>query len=223
MCCFHRPELLLLSILCISFHPVRSDRNRLPMNRSLFDELSAILSEMSLIRQDLHAHPETAMKEVRTSALVAAKLREWNIKGTERVGKWGVVGTLVGTGSSHRSIGLRADMDALELVEQNEVPYVSTQAGLMHACGHDGHTAMLLGAAKYLAEHRHTFSSTVHFVFQPAEEKNGGAIAMMDHGWFDRFPMDQISGLHNTPDLRRGQFAIRAGPIMAAADTWFVT
>ncbi|CAF4996074.1 unnamed protein product [Rotaria sp. Silwood1] len=178
--------------------------------------------ELALIRQDIHAHPETAMKEIRTAALVASKLKQWGLTVTEEVGRLGVVGTLQSNKPGSRSIGLRADMDALELTEQNDVPYVSTTPGVMHACGHDGHTTMLLGAAKYLAENRDSFCGTVHFVFQPAEEKEDGAITMIQDKLFDRFPMDAIYGQHNRPSLGIGQFAIRAGPMMAAADTWIV-
>ncbi|CAF3946113.1 unnamed protein product [Rotaria sp. Silwood1] len=176
--------------------------------------------ELALIRQDIHAHPETAMQEIRTAALVASKLKQWGLTVTEEVGRLGVVGTLQSNKPGSRSIGLRADMDALELTEQNDVPYVSTTPGVMHACGHDGHTTMLLGAAKYLAENRDSFCGTVHFVFQPAEEKEDGAITMIQDKLFDRFPMDAIYGQHNRPSLGIGQFAIRAGPMMAAADTW---
>ncbi|CAF5005400.1 unnamed protein product [Rotaria sp. Silwood1] len=178
--------------------------------------------ELALIRQDIHAHPETAMQEIRTAALVASKLKQWGLTVTEEVGRLGVVGTLQSNKPGSRSIGLRADMDALELTEQNDVPYVSTTPGVMHACGHDGHTTMLLGAAKYLAENRDSFCGTVHFVFQPAEEKEDGAITMIQDKLFDRFPMDAIYGQHNRPSLGIGQFAIRAGPMMAAADTWIV-
>ncbi|CAF4263478.1 unnamed protein product [Rotaria sp. Silwood2] len=180
-------------------------------------------AELTYIRQDIHAHPETAMKEVRTAVLVATKLKQWGITVTEGVGSMGVVGTLESKGPSNRSIGLRADMDALEIIEKNNVSYVSTIFGIMHACGHDGHTTMLLGAAKYLAENRDSFSGTVYFIFQPAEEKIGGAVAMIKDKLFDRFPMDAVYALHNGPRLPVGQFAIRSGPMMAADDTWVVT
>ncbi|CAF3747116.1 unnamed protein product [Rotaria sp. Silwood1] len=163
------------------------------------------------------------MKEVRTSAMVAAKLRQWGISVTEEVGNLGVVGTLKSNKPGNRSIGLRADMDALEVIEKNDLSYASTIPGIMHACGHDGHATMLLGAAKYLSENRDSFSGTVYFIFQPAEEKYSGAIAMIKDRLFDRFPMDAIYGLHNIVGLPVGQFAIRSGPMMAAADTWTVT
>ncbi|CAF1173246.1 unnamed protein product [Rotaria sordida] len=163
------------------------------------------------------------MKEVRTSAMVTAKLKQWNITVTEGVGNLGVVGILKSKTPGNHSIGLRADMDALEIIEKNNVSYISTISGIMHACGHDGHTTMLLGTAKYLAENRDSFSGTIYFVFQPAEETGVGAMSMIKDQLFDRFPMDTIYGLHNIPGLPVGQFAIRSGPMMAAADTWVVT
>ncbi|CAF0985551.1 unnamed protein product [Rotaria sordida] len=178
--------------------------------------------ELALIRQDIHAHPETAMKEIRTAALVASKLKQWGMTVIEGVGRLGVIGILKSNLPGSRSIGLRADMDALELTEKNDVPYVSTNPGVMHACGHDGHTTTLLGAAKYLAENRDSFCGTVYFIFQPAEEKDDGALAMIKDKLFDRFPMDAVYGQHNRPNLAIGQFAIRPGPMMAADDTWIV-
>ncbi|CAF5153285.1 unnamed protein product, partial [Rotaria magnacalcarata] len=162
------------------------------------------------------------MNEIRTAALVANKLKEWGVTVTEGVGGLGVVGMVTSNTPGSRSIGLRADMDALELIEKNDLPYVSTNSGVMHACGHDGHTTMLLGAAKYLAENRDSFCGIVYFVFQPAEEKLDGAIRMIADKLFDRFPMDAIYGQHNWPHIGIGQFAIRPGPMMAAADTWTV-
>ncbi|CAF0982591.1 unnamed protein product [Rotaria sordida] len=163
------------------------------------------------------------MKEIRTSAIVAAKLKQWDITVTEGVGTMGVVGTLKSNTPGNHSIGLRADMDALSIIEKNNVSYVSTIPGIMHACGHDGHTTMLLGAAKYLAENRDSFSGTVYFIFQPAEEKDDGALRMINDKLFHRFPMDAIYGLHNLPGIPVGQFVIRSGPMMAAADSWVVT
>jgi hippurate hydrolase len=192
------------------------------MNDVLLDKVREMQSELISIRQDIHAHPEMAMEEVRTSALVAAKLKEWGITVTEGVGRFGVIGTLKSLRPGDHAIGLRADMDALQLTEQTNVPYISTKPGTMHACGHDGHTAMLLGAAKYLAEHRDSFCGTVHFIFQPAEEGQKGAIAMINDHLFDRFPIDAIYGLHNYAEPL-GKFIIRSGPMMAAADRWFVT
>ncbi|UJR08765.1 hypothetical protein I4U23_013021 [Adineta vaga] len=192
------------------------------MNNMLLMKAHEIQAELKSIRQDIHAHPEMAMEEIRTSKLIISKLKEWGVTVTEGVGKTGVVGTLKSTKSGDRSIGLRADMDALQLTEKTGVSYCSTKTGTMHACGHDGHTTMLLGAAKYLAEHRDSFCGTVHFVFQPAEEGQTGAIAMINDKLFERFPMDTIYGLHNYSE-QLGTFAICTGPMMAAADPWFVT
>ena len=185
-------------------------------------EVGDMQIELTSIRQDIHAHPEMAMEEERTSALVAAHLKEWGLTVTEGVGRFGVVGTLKSTRPGDRSIGLRADMDALQLIEKCDVPYVSTKPGTMHACGHDGHTAMLLGAAKYLAHHRDSFCGTVQFIFQPAEEGLKGAIAMIDDNLFERFPVDAVYGLHNVSEPL-GSFSIRTGPLMAASDRWNVT
>ncbi|CAF3787203.1 unnamed protein product [Adineta steineri] len=192
------------------------------MNHILLSKVREMQSELISIRQDIHAHPEMAMTEVRTSALVAAKLKEWGITVTENVGLTGVVGTLKSLRPGDQTIALRADMDALQLNEQNDVSYISTKPGTMHACGHDGHTTMLLGAAKYLAEHRDSFCGTVHFIFQPGEEALKGAIAMINDNLFDRFSIDAIYGLHNYADPI-GKFTIRPGPMMAASDRWYVT
>ena len=170
-------------------------------------------------RQDIHAHPELAFQEVRTSALVAEKLESWGIKVTRGIGKTGLVGTLEGRDPGSRSIGLRADMDALPLQELNDLPYKSQHDGKMHACGHDGHTAVLLGAAKYLAETRN-FTGTVQFIFQPAEEGYAGAKAMIKDGLFERFPCDEVYGLHNAPHMEFGKIGVVAGPMLAAADTF---
>jgi hippurate hydrolase len=165
------------------------------MNQDLLDELRGDLPEMTAIRRDIHAHPEMGMEEARTSALVAEKLRGWGIEVTTGVGKMGVVGTLRGTRPGQHTIGLRADMDALAIPEATGKPYASTNEGTMHACGHDGHTTMLLGAAKYLASHR-DFAGTVNFIFQPAEEGRGGAQAMLADKLFERFPCDSVWGMH---------------------------
>ncbi len=169
-------------------------------------------------RQDIHAHPELAFEEVRTSQLVADKLESWGIKVTRGLGKTGLVGTLEGT-QPGGSIGLRADMDALPLDELNDLPYKSENPGKMHACGHDGHTTILLGAAKHLAENRN-FKGTVQFIFQPAEEGYAGAKAMIKDGLFERFPCDEVYGLHNAPHMEFGKIGVMAGPMMAAADTF---
>ena len=169
-------------------------------------------------RRDIHAHPELAYEEHRTAELVAEKLTAFGIPIETGIGRTGVVGT-ISNGNSDRSIGLRADMDALPLQELNDFGHRSKNAGVMHACGHDGHTTMLLAAAEYLAVHRN-FEGTVHFVFQPAEEGEAGAKAMMDDGLFDRFPMDAIYGMHNWPGHPTGKMATRPGPIMAAMDVF---
>ena len=179
-------------------------------------------AEFAAIRQDIHAHPELGLEEVRTAALVAAKLRDWGVATTEGVGGTGVVATITGRRPGQRAIGLRADMDALPIYESTGLPYASTEPGKMHACGHDGHTTMLLGAARYLAEHP-DFGGTLHLIFQPAEEGRGGAKAMVEDGLFDRFPCDAIYGLHNTPGMPAGHFASCTGPMLAAADLWSVT
>jgi len=175
--------------------------------------------EMTGWRRDLHAHPEFGFDEKRTAAFVAAKLREFGLDDVaEGVGGTGVVGTLK-RGTGNRAIALRADMDALRISEQSSAPYRSGNPGVMHACGHDGHTAMLLGAAKRLAEEG-GFDGTVRFIFQPAEEWGRGALAMLDDGLMQRFPFDEIFGLHNMPGLPVGHFETRAGPIMSAEDNF---
>jgi amidohydrolase len=178
--------------------------------------------ELAAIRQDIHAHPELGLEEVRTSGIVAAKLREWGIEVTEGVGKTGVVGTIKGKRPGQHAIGLRADMDALAIHEQTGVPYASQNKGKMHACGHDGHTTMLLGAARYLAENP-DFGGTVHLIFQPAEEGRGGAKAMLADGLFDRFPCDAVYGLHNGPGLELNKIATCTGPMLAAAGRFGTT
>jgi len=178
-------------------------------------------ADLTAIRRDIHAHPEMGLEEVRTAALVAAKLREWGIEVTEGVGKTGVVGTVRGRLPGQHSVGLRADMDALAIPEATGLPYASTNQGVMHACGHDGHTTMLLGAARYLAEHR-DFAGTVQLIFQPAEEGRGGAVAMMNDGLFERFPCDAVYGMHTMPGLPVGHFALRRGPLLAASGRWEV-
>jgi hippurate hydrolase len=188
----------------------------------MLEAIRAFEPELIAIRRDIHQHPETRFEEVRTAALVASKLREWGMKVEEGIGKTGVVGTLQGRRPGQRAIGLRADMDALFIQEENDFPHASKVPGKMHACGHDGHTTMLLGAAKYLARNP-DFAGTVHFIFQPAEEAGTGAAAMIADGLFDRFPVDAVYGMHNTPGLPVGQFATRPGPILAGADFWGVT
>ncbi|MFT4173316.1 MAG: amidohydrolase, partial [Rhodocyclaceae bacterium] len=164
---------------------------------SIIDEIAARADALATIRRDIHAHPELAFDEHRTAALVADELERCGIEVHRAVGRTGVVGVLR-AGNSERAIGLRADMDALPIQECNEFAHRSRHGGCMHACGHDGHTTMLLGAAQYLAATRH-FDGTVVFVFQPAEEGEGGAPAMIDDGLFERFPMQAIFGMHNWP------------------------
>jgi hippurate hydrolase len=179
--------------------------------------------ELTAIRRDIHAHPELGMEETRTAALVAAKLREWGLTNVvEGVGNTGVVATIQGDRPGQRAIGLRADMDALAIHEQTGLPYASTEPGKMHACGHDGHTTMLLGAARYLNEHR-DFGGTVHLIFQPAEEGRGGATAMIKDGLFDRFPCDAVYGMHNGPGMAEGHFGTCVGPMLAAAGRFWIT
>jgi amidohydrolase len=190
--------------------------------QAILDEIQTYADELIAIRRDIHMHPETRMEEVRTAALVAGKLREWGLDVTEKVGVTGVVATLQGSRPGQRAIGLRADMDALFIEEQNSFAHRSTVPGKMHACGHDGHTAMLLGAAKYLSRHR-DFGGTVQFIFQPAEEAATGAAAMLRDGLFERFPVDAVYGMHNSPGIPVGKFATRPGPILAGADFWGVT
>jgi hippurate hydrolase len=176
---------------------------------------------LTSLRRDLHAHPELGFEEERTSGIVAKLLEEAGIKVHRGLGTTGVVGTLqVGNGT--RSIGLRADMDALAMPEIAERPYKSTVQGKMHACGHDGHTAMLLGAARHLAETK-GFSGTVHFIFQPAEEGRGGARRMVEEGLFKLFPCDAVYGLHNMPGLEVDEIAVVEGPQLASSDSWRVT
>ncbi len=170
-------------------------------------------AELTAIRQDFHIHPELGMAEHRTAEIVARKLESWGIEVHRGVGVTGVVGVLR-NGSGNRAIGLRADMDALPIEELNDVSYRSTTKGVMHACGHDGHTTMLLGAAKYLAETR-DFDGIVHFIFQPGEEGCGGALAMLADGLFERFPCDAIYGMHNRPGMPVGEYGIRSGPTAA--------
>ncbi|TIQ37063.1 MAG: amidohydrolase [Mesorhizobium sp.] len=176
-------------------------------------------AELAEARRYLHAHPELSFQEQETAAFVADRLERWGYEVTRNVGGLGVVGRLR-QGSGGRSIAIRADMDALPITETTGLPYASKTAGKMHACGHDGHTTMLLGAAEYLARTRH-FNGTVNLVFQPAEEagKNSGAQAMIADGLFERFPCDAVFGLHNHPGAPVGTFLMRAGPLMAASDT----
>ncbi|MCF3641889.1 M20 family metallopeptidase [Rhizobium sp. TRM95111] len=183
--------------------------------------LANAMPELVAIRRDLHAHPELGLEEVRTSGIVARELASCGYTVTRGLAKTGLVATLT-NGTSRRSVGIRADMDALPILEETGLPYASRTPGLMHACGHDGHTTMLLGAAKVIAERRN-FDGTVHLIFQPAEENFGGAKIMIDEGLFERFPCDAVFALHNEPTLPFGQFALREGPIGAAVDEARIT
>ncbi len=187
----------------------------------LIDSILADAPALTALRRDLHAHPELSFEEVRTSDLIARKLTEWGIPVHRGLGKTGVVG-IIRNGSSDRAIGLRADIDALPMTEHNRFAHASTQPGRMHACGHDGHTAMLLAAAKHLAKHRN-FDGTVYLVFQPAEEHGGGAREMIKDGLFERFPMEAIFGAHNWPGMAAGQFAVRSGPVFASSNEFRIT
>ncbi|NHR07006.1 amidohydrolase [Chromobacterium haemolyticum] len=169
------------------------------------------------IRRQIHAHPELGFEEQRTSELVAARLREWGYQVTSGVGKTGVVGQLR-VGDGPRSLGIRADMDALPIQEATGLSYASLHAGKMHACGHDGHTAILLAAAHYLARSRN-FNGTLNLIFQPAEEGLGGALGMLEDGLFQRFPCDAVFALHNAPGLPVGSFALKEGPMAASSDS----
>jgi hippurate hydrolase len=188
---------------------------------AIINRIGEFHDEMRAWRQDLHAHPELGFEERRTSALVVDKLRAFGVDEVHTgLARTGVIGVLkAGAGSG--AIGLRADMDALPIHEATGCAYASTSAGKMHACGHDGHTTMLLGAARYLAETRN-FDGTVYFIFQPAEEMLGGGRTMVEEGLFERFPAGSVFGMHNWPGMPLGQFAMRAGPVMAAADRFLV-
>ncbi len=186
--------------------------------------LATLLPELAAIRRDIHAHPELAFNETRTADLVAAELEKCGIEVHRGIAKTGVVG-VIRRGSSSRMIGLRADMDALPLKEMNEFPHRSRHEGCMHACGHDGHTTMLLGAARYIAAHRDEigFDGTVVFIFQPAEESEGGAAVMIEDGLFEKFPVDAVYGLHNWPGIPVGEMAVMPGPVMAGTCAFEIT
>jgi hippurate hydrolase len=194
---------------------------KMGVTMKLIDPIIEFHAELQSIRRDIHAHPELCYEEKRTSELVAHKLTEWGIPVVRGMGLTGVVG-IISNGSSERAIGLRADMDALPMQEVNTFPHASQHAGKMHACGHDGHTAMLLGAAHYLATHRN-FDGTVYVIFQPAEEGGGGAKRMMDDGLFEQFPMEAVFGMHNWPGSAVGTFGVTDGPMMASSNEFEVT
>jgi hippurate hydrolase len=186
----------------------------------LVEPIIAFQPELQEIRRDLHAHPELCYEEQRTSDIVAARLAEWGIPVVRGLGVTGLVG-IIRNGSSARAIGLRADMDALPMHEVNSFAHASRHAGKMHACGHDGHTAMLLGAAHHLASHRN-FDGTVYLIFQPAEEGGAGARRMIDDGLFEQFPMEAVYGMHNWPGMEAGSFGVVAGPMMASSNEFRV-
>jgi amidohydrolase len=181
------------------------------------DRIRGYHAELRDIRRDIHAHPELAFEESRTSALVVESLKKWGIETHTGLAKTGVVGVVKGRHGGGKSVGLRADMDCLPMHETGTVSYKSTHAGRMHACGHDGHTTMLLGAARYLAETRN-FDGTAYLIFQPAEEGGGGGQVMVKEGLFRKFPADEIYALHNYPGIAPGKIAVRPGPMMAATD-----
>jgi len=187
----------------------------------IIDRIKRLQEEMTGWRRDIHTHPETAFEERRTSNVAAEKLAAFGIEVHRGLAKTGVVGTLK-AGRGNRAIGLRADLDALPIQEQNTFAHRSRHDGKMHACGHDGHTTMLLGAAKYLAETRR-FDGTVHFIFQPAEENEGGGRVMVEEGLFEKFPCEAVYGMHNWPGMAVGQFGVMPGPVMASFDIFDIT
>ncbi len=197
----------------------------------IINRIAEFHDDMTAWRRDLHRHPETAFEERRTAEFVAEKLAGWGIEVHRGLAETGVVGTLHGCkgdgdtnggGTGARAIGLRADMDALHIHELNDFDHRSTHDGKMHACGHDGHTTMLLGAARYLAETRN-FEGTVHFIFQPAEENEGGGRVMVEEGLFEKFPVESVYGMHNMPGLATGQAGMRVGSAMASFDIFEIT
>lgn len=191
------------------------------MSQAVIDALRSHEAELIAIRRDLHRHPELSNQEARTADKVAALLESWGIPVVRGIGGHGLVGTLT-CGRSPRTLGLRADMDALPIQEETGKPWASVAPEVMHACGHDGHMAMLLGAAKYLAGKR-DFDGTVHFIFQPDEESDAGAQRMVQEGLFERFPMQAVYAMHNQPDMTLGALAVRAGPVMAGTVRFDIT
>jgi amidohydrolase len=188
----------------------------------IFPEFIDQLELIKAIRRDIHAHPELKFTEFRTSELIAKQLKSWGIQTHVGLGKTGVVGTIQGNLGPGKSIGLRADIDALPLQEHNAFAHASQHEGKMHACGHDGHTAMLLGAAQFFASHR-DFKGTIHCIFQPAEEGGGGAREMMADGLFTLFPCDAVFGMHNWPGMPEGSFGVIPGPMMASSNEFTIT
>jgi len=186
------------------------------------DHIRRWQSDLKTIRQDIHAHPELAFEEKRTSSIVAESLKSWGIETHTGIAKTGIVGVIKGKKAGGRAVGLRADMDCLPIHETNSFSYKSKNEGRMHACGHDGHTTMLLAAGRYLAETRN-FDGTAYLIFQPAEEGGGGGQVMVKEGLFERFPADEIYALHNWPGLPPGKIAVGTGPMMAATDEVMIT
>ena len=187
----------------------------------VLDSLVTQSASIAAVRRDIHAHPELCFEELRTAELVANLLTQWGIEVHRGLGKTGVVGVLK-NGTSDKAIGLRADMDALPMQEFNQFEHASQHPGKMHACGHDGHVAMLLAAAQHLSKHKN-FNGTVYFIFQPAEEGGGGAREMIQDGLFEKFPMQAVYGMHNWPGLEVGKFALSAGPVMASSNEFKIT
>lgn len=188
---------------------------------NVIESILADAPTIAAVRRDLHAHPELCFQEQRTSDVIAEKLTEWGIPIHRGLGTTGIV-AVIQNGSSTRAVGLRADMDALPMTEHNTFAHASQYPGRMHACGHDGHTAMLLAAAKHLSKHRN-FDGTVYLIFQPAEEGGGGAREMMKDGLFERFPMEAVFGAHNWPGMAAGQFALKSGPAFASSNEFRIT
>jgi len=190
----------------------------------ILDAIAAAAPAIATVRRDIHAHPELCFKEERTADVIAAKLTEWGIPIHRGLGTTGVVGIVHGRdgGACGRGVGLRADIDALPMQEFNTFAHASKHAGKMHACGHDGHTAMLLAAAHYFAKHR-DFDGTVYLIFQPAEEGGGGAREMIKDGLFEKFPMQAVFGMHNWPGMAAGCFAVSPGPVMASSNEFKIT
>ena len=186
------------------------------------ERIRSFHAELTGIRRDLHAHPELAFEESRTSGLVVKYLKQWGIETHTGIAKTGVVGVIRGKKNGSKSIGLRADMDCLPINESNSFEHKSKNAGRMHACGHDGHTTMLLGTARYLSETRN-FDGTAYLIFQPAEEGGGGGEVMVKEGLFERFPANEVYALHNWPGLPPGKIAVGTGPMMAATDEIQIT
>ncbi|MFN4119834.1 M20 aminoacylase family protein [Acidovorax sp.] len=191
---------------------------------NVIDSIVTQAASIAAVRRDIHAHPELCFEEVRTADVVAQKLTEWGIPIHRGLGKTGVVGIVKGRdgGANGRAIGLRADMDALPMQEFNTFAHASKHAGKMHACGHDGHVAMLLAAAQHFAKHRN-FDGTVYLIFQPAEEGGGGARVMIEDGLFEQFPMEAVYGMHNWPGMPVGTFAVSPGPVMASTSEFKIT